>query len=145
MRKLLAAFFVCVPGLALADLSSFPAAVSTHLKAIEARDPIAFETTITKDSTFTFVALNGAATTTRDAFLRQMRAWLSDSDWSWKLEPLSLSGGPHVGVAVYKVTYQDLDPQGRPYSLKYVLSLVFAKQDAEWRLVHDQNTRLPPN
>ena len=145
MRKLSFAFLVCVPSLAMADLSAFPAAVSAHLKAIDARDAVALEATITQDETLTFVALNGTVTTTRAAFLQQMQAWLSDKDWSWRLEPVGINAGPQVGVAIYRVTYRDLDPQGKSYAIKYVLSLVFAKQGTEWRLVHDQNTGLAPN
>ena len=41
---------------------------------------------------------------------------------------------------VHGVTYDDLDAEGRPYSMTYVLTLVFARVDGSWLLLHDQNT-----
>lgn len=126
----------------MADLSTFRSALSTHLAAIEARDTAAFEATLTVEPNLTFVALTGATSTSKESFVKAMRAWLADADWSWKLEEVSLHADASVGVAVYRVNYRDLDPQGKPYTLNYVLSLVFARQGAQWRLVHDQNTRV---
>lgn len=130
---------------ASADLSTFQAALTTHLASIERRDAASFESTLTAGPNLTFVALDGSVTTDKGIFVKKIRNWLADSDWTWRLEAISVNSGSHVGTAVYRVTYQDLDAQRKPYSLAYVLSLVFAKQDEEWRLVHDQNTRIEPN
>jgi hypothetical protein len=142
---ILATLALLLPSEVRADLSTFQAALSTHLDSIQRRDAAAFETTLTAGSSLTFVALDGSVTTSKEAFVKKTRGWLADPDWTWRLEQLSMTSGSHVGTAVFQVRYQDLDSNRKPYSLVYVLSLVFEKQGAEWRLVHDQNTRIDPN
>lgn len=144
MFVLLVLLFV-FPPIARADLTSFQSALSTHLVAIERRDIVAFEATLAADSNLTLVTLDGTVIAGKSPFVQKIRGWFADPDWTWKLEPLSVTAGSHVGIAIYHVAYQDLDRQRKPYNLNYVLTLVFAKQGEEWRLVHDQNTLIDSN
>jgi ketosteroid isomerase-like protein len=141
---IVAALALCSPTIVMADLSTFNAALATHLKAIEQRNSAAFESTLTSGKTLTFVSLGGKVTRSTEEFKAQMRQWFSDPDWSWQLEELASSVAGQTGVAVYRVRYKDKDPTGKAYELSYVLSLVFAKEGEQWRLVHDQNTRPQP-
>lgn len=145
LMAVLASLTLFLASEAHADLSTFQTALSTHLASIEHRDAAAFETTLTTSSSLTFVALDGSVTTSKESFVKKIRGWLTDPDWTWRLEQLSMTSSAHVGTAVFQVRYQDLDSNRKPYSLTYVLSLVFEKQGDEWRLVHDQNTRIEPN
>jgi len=45
-----------------------------------------------------------------------------------------------TGVAVFAADYHDLDGEGRPYELSYLLTLVFVRDGEHWLLLHDQNT-----
>jgi ketosteroid isomerase-like protein len=123
------------------NLNTFESALAAHLQAIEARNITAFEATLTKAQALTFVQLDGKLTKTKAEFVTHIRAWFEDKDWSWELEPLSSTAVAQTGVAIFKVHYKDKDREGKPYELKYSLTLVFAKEGAEWRLVHDQNGR----
>lgn len=125
---------------AMSEPHSFEAALARHLQAIERRDFAAFESTLTTGQTLSFVSLGGKVTRTRHEFAGAMRQWLADPDWRWQLERISVSVAAETGVAVLGVRYHDRDAAGRPYELNYVLSLVFAREGGDWRLVHDQNT-----
>jgi hypothetical protein len=122
------------------SLNTFPQALQTHLQAIETRNWVEFERTLTTGKTLTFVAPNGKTSTSTEAFKSAMKGWLSDKDWSWQIEQIGLSAGAGTGVAVFSVKYSDKDQHGKPYEMKYVLSLVFALEGTQWKLVHDQNT-----
>jgi ketosteroid isomerase-like protein len=139
--KLTALLFL-LPHIAMAAQNTFSDALASHLHAINTRNWLEFERTLTGGETLTFVAPNGRTTTTTEAFKAAMKSWFADKDWSWQLEPIGLSAGASTGVAVYSVTYNDKDQHGKPYEMKYVLSLVFAREGNEWKLVHDQNTLL---
>jgi hypothetical protein len=45
-----------------------------------------------------------------------------------------------AGLAIFAADYHDLDGQGAPYDLSYLLTLVFVRDAAQWLLLHDQNT-----
>lgn len=124
----------------MANTPSFDESLAAHLSAIAKRDSAAFESTLTTGTTLTFIAPNGTVTLTTAQFKAVMRDWFSDKDWSWELTPISRNASEHTGVAVFSVAYADKDASGKPYSLRYVLTLVFAKEAAGWKLVHDQNT-----
>ena len=127
---------------AMANTSTFEAALKTHVNAIAQRDWPAFASTLTSAKTLTFIQPSGKLSTSTEDFKKQMQAWFADKDWSWSLEPLSSEVTTNTGIAIYRVTYNDVDPQGKPVVLKYVVTLVFAKEVAGWKLVHDQNTML---
>ena len=71
-----------------------------------------------------------------------MQTWFADKDWSWNLEPLSKEIITNTGIAIFRVTYNDVDQLGKPVVLKYLLTLVFVKEASGWKLMHDQNTML---
>ncbi|MEJ6004722.1 nuclear transport factor 2 family protein [Paucibacter sp. AS339] len=125
---------------ALADTSTFDAALKTHLQAIEKRDWTGFESTLTESDTLTFVLANGKLFKTRPDFKKATQDWLADSDWSWSYQVVSASSNANTGVAVLDVQYTDKNAAGIEYKLHYLLSLVFSKERGGWRLVHDQNT-----
>lgn len=125
---------------AMADTSTFDAALTTHLRAIEKRDWAGFDSTLTESDTLTFVLANGKFSKTRADFKKATKNWLADSDWSWSYQVLSASSNASTGVAVLDVHYTDKNEAGIEYKLHYLLSLVFSKERGGWRLVHDQNT-----
>lgn len=122
---------------------SFSATLQKHLTAVANRDLPTFTSTLATDGNLTLIMPNGTVMQGADAIIDFHRDWFSDPDWSLELEPINQWERENVGTAIYNVTYSDLDPDGNPYHLRYVLTLVFMKQSDEWLLVHDQNTMLP--
>ncbi|UQU62090.1 nuclear transport factor 2 family protein [Couchioplanes caeruleus] len=116
----------------------FGEAVDHHLSTIAARDLNAFLATVHDD--VSLVAPNGRLLAGRDEVAAFHREWFGDPDWSWALEPLRRTEAGGTGVAIHGVTYSDLDADGKPYTMTYVLTLVFARIGGAWLLLHDQNT-----
>lgn len=122
---------------------SFKATLAAHLTAIQTRDLAAFAATLTTTADCTLILPNGQLITGRDAVLDFHRAWFADPDWRLSLQPVRQLEAADLGLALFEVTYDDLDASGQPYQLRYYLSLLFANEAGEWRLVHDQNTLCP--
>ncbi|MFI5493894.1 YybH family protein [Actinoplanes sp. NPDC051859] len=117
---------------------SFAQALEQHLATISARDLAAFLATVHDD--VSLIAPNGRLLAGRAEVGDFHRGWFADPDWSWTLEPLRRTEAGDTGIAAYAVTYHDLDADGRPYTMNYVLTLVFARVAETWLLLHDQNT-----
>lgn len=114
-------------------------AVDHHLAAVTGRDLAGYGATIHPD--VSLIMLDGRLVAGRDAVLDLHRAWFGDPDWSWTLTPVRHTVAGETGVAVVAVAYHDLDADGRPYELAYLLSLTFVRAGGAWLLLHDQNTR----
>ncbi|MEV6597702.1 nuclear transport factor 2 family protein [Actinoplanes sp. NPDC051346] len=116
----------------------FAEAVDHHLATIAGRDLEAFLATVHDE--VALVAPDGRMVAGREEVAAFHRGWFADPDWTWRLEPMRLTQAGDTGLATYAVSYDDLDADGRPYAMSYVLTLVFARVGGTWLLVHDQNT-----
>jgi uncharacterized protein (TIGR02246 family) len=116
----------------------FGEAVDLHLAAIAQRDPDAYLATVHDD--VALIAPNGKLLAGRDEMAAFHRDWFADPDWRWDLTALRHTVAGDTGIAVLSVDYHDLDSDGAPYSMSYVLSLVFVRSGDSWLLLHDQNT-----
>ncbi|MEM7030063.1 MAG: nuclear transport factor 2 family protein [Chloroflexota bacterium] len=122
---------------------TFEDTLQEHLSAIENRDLEAFMSTIANDGTLTIILPNGTILDDYQKIIDFHKGWFDDPDWSLALTPIRQWQSDQVGMAIFNVIYHDLDAEGNPYQLAYILSLIFAKQGQGWLLVHDQNTMLP--
>lgn len=116
----------------------FAEAVQRHLAAVTGRDLDTYLSTVHDD--VSLVLLNGTLVEGRAAVGEFHRDWFADPDWSWRLSPARSTTAGDTGVALVAVDYDDLDRDGRPYTVRYLLGLAFARVDGTWLLVHDQNT-----
>jgi uncharacterized protein (TIGR02246 family) len=116
----------------------FATAVDRHLTAVTERDLDSYLATVHDD--VTLVTLNGRVVKGRQAVGDLHRDWFADPDWSWQLTGLHTSETGDAGTALFTVDYNDLDRAGKPYSLRYLLGLTFARGNGTWLLLHDQNT-----
>ncbi|GGQ59283.1 YybH family protein [Couchioplanes azureus] len=116
----------------------FAEAVDRHLATIAARDLEGFLATVHDE--VAVIAPNGRVLAGREEVAAFHRAWFADPDWTWRLEPLRRTELGDTGLATYAVSYDDLGADGKPYAMRYVLTLVFARIGGTWLLVHDQNT-----
>ncbi len=107
---------------------SFADTLHTHLQAIQQRNLDAFLATLTLDETISVILPNGTLIETRRAFVDFTRDWFADPDWRMTVDPVRTIETSEMGIALLSVIYDDLDPHGQPYQLRYYLSLVFAKQ-----------------
>jgi uncharacterized protein (TIGR02246 family) len=114
-----------------------------HVKAVQARDLAALERTITSGEQLTLILPNGVQTATRQAYVDFHKQFFSEKTWTIQFEPVSHAIGPDFAVLTTKSLYQDV-VDGKPYRSRSWVTFTFRKESGQWRLIHDQNTRLPP-
>jgi uncharacterized protein (TIGR02246 family) len=116
----------------------FETAVATHMNAVLRRDLAAHHATL--HEAVTIVLPNGKLLAGRDQVSAFHKDWFADPDWQLRYAVVHSVETGDTGVAVLSVDYDDVTAEGTPYAMKYLLSLVFARQGEGWLLVHDQNT-----
>jgi len=119
----------------------FKAALEAHLATIADRDIDAYADTITKAGDLYVIFPDGSATTTTEGVIDFHEDWFADEKWSWEIETVKIIEGADMAMAVLKHHYRD-NADVEPRSSWLVM--VFQIEDGEWRLVHDQNTRIVP-
>ena len=114
--------------------------VERHLAAVEGRDIDVFIDTITRTDALRVIFPNGAAVNSTSEVIAFHREWFADPHWRWHGEIVDAQLGTDLSLALVKYSYRDT-PDAEPHSSW--LALVFALEEGQWRLVHDQNTSLP--
>jgi ketosteroid isomerase-like protein len=144
-RWLVAAFAVAMgtgvsaaPG---ASAPSFEAAVERNLAAVTARDYEALEESITEGERLLLIFPNGHLTHSRADYLSFHREWFADPGWTMAFERIAVDVDGNYGHALYRSTY-DGDGSGPEEPRSSYLTLGFRLENGQWRLVHDQNTRI---
>jgi len=117
----------------------FRQALSKHLAAIDQRDLDALRPTLTNDNNLLVIFPGGQTLPDTNAVIDFHRNWFADTAWKFTPEVIKVIEGSDQSTAVLRYDYQD-SPDGAPRASWLVL--VFALEDGQWRLVHDQNTRI---
>ncbi|MHA7871181.1 MAG: YybH family protein [Hyphococcus sp.] len=132
----------CTVGIASAEESRppFRPALDAHLAAIVTKDIDAYKPTVTKGADLHIIFPGGEVMDTTEAVIAFHEEWFQDTNWRWDGEVLKVIEGEDLSAAFIKYDYRDT-PEGAPRSAW--LLMLFALEDGEWRLVHDQNTRVP--
>ncbi|MGH8496520.1 MAG: YybH family protein [Gammaproteobacteria bacterium] len=116
----------------------FDETVAAHIEAIESRDLDALLATITGGDRLTLIFPDATTTHTRREYVDFHREWFADEGWTMEFEPVSSLVHGDLGIALVRTTYTDATG-----SRGTVLALTFHRENAGWRLVFDQNTRIP--
>jgi ketosteroid isomerase-like protein len=119
----------------------FRAALDAHLGAIAAKDLAAFAPTLTSRDDLMVIFPNGETIETTAGVVDFHREWFADDQWRMDPEVVKIIEGDDLSTALLKYAYRDA-PDGEPRSSWLVL--VFKLENGEWRLVHDQNTKITP-
>lgn len=119
---------------------SFAEALWVHLDAIRAHDLDALTPTLTTRDSLVLIFPDGSMVRSRETFLDIHREWFADDSWRIDFEVLDTTETDRMAVATLRWTLTDDTPRSGRQAL---LSLTFALEAGEWRLVHDQNTGLP--
>ena len=119
---------------------NFKESLDNHISAIFSRDLDGFSSTLVNDDRLTLILPNGSVLNGFDAIVDFHRAWFSDPDWHIETTLLKRIETDSSCTALLDVVYSDLDESGKPYLLKYILSLTFVFERECWLLVFDQNT-----
>lgn len=117
----------------------FDEALKAHFEAIQNRDLEAYTKTITTDPNLPLIFPEGTMLMTRQEVLDFHKTWFADPNWVYEPVIIGTMVSGNAAVATVRYTYRDT-PEGPPRSA--FLGLVFELQNGEWRLIHDQNTRI---
>ena len=122
---------------------SIDAVFAEHVKAVQSRDLPALERTLTSGDQLTLILPNGTQTSTRRAYVDFHKEFFTGKTWTIQFEPVSRAVGADFAVLTTKSLYQDI-VDGKPIRSRSWVTFTFQKESGQWRLIHDQNTRLPP-
>lgn len=126
---------------AAAQDCDFDCALKTHLDAIQQKDFDSFLTTITREDSISFILPNGAYFDSRAQFVEMLRGWFAEGGWHFNYKIIRKVKGADLSMALLLVSYDEDDRNGQPYHIDHYLNLIFQKENGEWRLTHDQNTK----
>ena len=120
------------------------AAIERHMAAVPARDMASLVDTITAGERLLLIFPDGTTLTTRQEYLDFHRDWFADPTWTFEAEILSIDQRPGYAKALTRYAFDPDGPAGETAPRSSLLTLGFALENGQWRLVHDQNTRLEP-
>ncbi len=99
----------------------------------------AFKNNLTRHKTLYTIVQNGHAFTTPEELVAVHEEWFRDSSWIWEGKVVHKVVGKDMAMAVIKYRYRANE---KADGFETYLTYVFALEDGEWRIVHDQNTAL---
>jgi ketosteroid isomerase-like protein len=120
---------------------TFRQTLDRHLRAIRERDLPALIDTLA-DGELTLIQSDGRRVRATQEFIELHRGWFTSTTWSLDVELVSLTETPEMGLAVFKLDYRDRPSDRPPIREASHLTLVFARRDGRWVMIHDQNTPL---
>jgi len=121
-------------------VNHFKSAVEAHLKSILERDFSAFSEFLHPSHNCIVIFPNGGMIEGFENVLNFHKEWFQDLDWRMDAKIVDIFAVNNIGYALLDVVYHDFDQDGKPYDIKYFLSLLFIKADDKWILLRDQNT-----
>ncbi len=114
--------------------------IQAHLDAIQNRDLDTLLDTITTGERLTLIFPDGTLYETRAEYVAFHKEWFADPNWTMTFEPIRTVESPGLATVLLRTTYEDDGPASRRQGF---LALTFADGGDGWRLVMDQNTRIP--
>ncbi|MBI1188792.1 MAG: DUF4440 domain-containing protein [Alphaproteobacteria bacterium] len=121
---------------------SYDWAVRRHLDAVQARDLDALARTLTNRDELILILPNGVMTRTKAEYIAFHREWFAASTWRIEFEELWAQTTLGIGQSLFRTRYVDQHTDGSPYESSAYLTLTFRREGTDWKLWHDQNTRI---
>jgi ketosteroid isomerase-like protein len=121
---------------------SFDSAVSIHLRAIATANLEALDPTV--GDSVTMISPFGDRTTTKAQFMDLHKFWFSQTNWTWTPTILEKKHSGSQGYTLLKYHYTETDSTGNTRADDNYLVLIFRNSKDGWKLIHDQNTKIPP-
>lgn len=125
----------------LAQDCDFDCTLKKHLDAIQNKDYEAFASTVTTGDSIMFILPNGKYFESTATFHELIKGWFAETGWHFNYKIMRKFVGTDLATALLLVSYDEDDRNGKPYHIDHFLNLIFQKENGEWRLVHDQNTK----
>lgn len=122
---------------------NFDDALRVHLNAVTSRDIAALEPTLSRSDELILIFPNGSMTRTKAEYLSFHREWFAETSWRMEFTPEWTRVSGHTAQALLSTRYRDTAADGSAIDNRGLLLMTFELQDGAWRLVTDQNTRVP--
>lgn len=135
-----------VPDIGTPDASTqatscdFDCTLDRHVRAIQGHDFAAFEPTVTQGQEIELILPDGSLVSGRRNYLGMLRNILSAGGYQFNYRVIRKRAGEEMGYALLDVRQFN---EGVPQPSRYRLLLIFARQNGEWGLVHDQISPYP--
>lgn len=117
----------------------FEQSVRQHLRSVETRDFNGFRETLTTSNDLNVIFPGGTILKDTQAVLDFHKNWFKDKEWIFQTELIKIIVGSDQSTALVKYKFQDT-PDDPPREAWLVLT--FQLEANQWRLIHDQNTRI---
>ena len=123
------------------NTTDFTTTLHTHLKSITDKDLKGIESTVADSVTLIFP--NGEVLKSKKKFVDFHFDWFKDPNWEMVTEVLQTKESSSLAYALvkYQLTSYTDQHQLKSKSTTYLL-LIFEKQKTDWKLIHDQNTKI---
>ena len=118
--------------------ANFHDGLTEHLSSISERDIERFAATVSRDLAARVIAPDGGAIVGFEAIVEAHRGWFESDGWTFSPAVIFERESDLLGFALLEVDYREASGAKR-----FLLSVVFAREDGVWRLLYDQNTPLP--
>lgn len=122
---------------------NFDDALRTHLNAVTSRNLAALEPTLSRGDELILIFPNGSMTRTKAEYLSFHREWFAETTWTMEFTPEWTRVSGHTAQALLSTRYRDRAQDGSAIDNRGLLLMTFELQDGAWRLITDQNTRIP--
>src|SRR5688500_6187249 len=106
---------------------TFRETLNKHIAAITSRDIEALVETLPQDE-LVLVMSNGKVVRAVREFVEAHRDWFAMPNWLLHFEPVEFHESVDLGVAIFKLDYTDLRPDGSRFHEFSVLTLTFARR-----------------
>lgn len=120
---------------------SLESVISTHLEAVSAKDLKTLRSTLTSGEILPVYFPNGRLTRTKAEYIAFHDAWFKEAGWTMTFSKPETIVTRDLALATVATRYDDII-DGKAYWSENWLTLAFRREQGEWRLVHDQNTRI---
>ena len=122
---------------------SFLTVLNEHLNAISSRNLPVISATVADSVTLIFP--DGEVLKSKRKFLEMHQDWFKDSLWKMTTHVLNTMESKSLAYASVKYRYARLKPDGTESAVSVsdtYLVLIFKKEKNDWKLIHDQNTKI---
>ena len=109
----------------------------SYIHAVMTQDLSGLMGTITACDTLHFIDAGGRIIETREAYLRFHQEWFQTTGWKISFDLEKVYSAPNWGYTMSTYCYTENRPNGQRLLSKSYVTLIFHKENGEWRIVAD--------
>lgn len=121
------------------NVPSFENTLDKHINSIKNRNLDEYLSTVSQKN-ITVIFPNGKILNSFKDVSDFHKEWFSENNWTFDYEIVQKTVLQSTAIVVLKIKYCEKDENQNNKTINYILSLIFAKENNQWKLIHDQNT-----